>query len=315
MDRAAYAGMNAIEGRHWWFVARRAIIDTLIRRTIKPRFGARVLEAGCGTGGNLALLSRFGRLSAFEFDAEARGLANAKQICRVVPGALPDGLDAADAPYDLVALMDVLEHIDDDVRSLRALGALLSDDGSILLTVPAVPLLWSHHDVLHHHKRRYSRRSLAHGRHEHPLLRLRPPANHRGGRIRRPPIGNELLRDMRQIRNAHEENQRIHARRQLIPAHVRVALRRVLMPGDDRKGSCDGPVRDRNTRISRHRNSRGNAWNDFKGQTVFLQQQCFLSAAAEHERIAALEAHHALALLCLVHEQLIDIRLFHGMPA
>lgn len=160
MDRAAYAGMNAIEGRHWWFVARRAIIDTLIRRTIKPRVGARVLEAGCGTGGNLALLSRFGRLSAFEFDAEARGLANAKQICRVVPGALPDGLDTADAPYDLVALMDVLEHIDDDVGSLRALGALLSDDGSILLTVPAVPLLWSHHDVLHHHKRRYSRRSL-----------------------------------------------------------------------------------------------------------------------------------------------------------
>lgn len=160
MDRAAYAGMNAIEDRHWWFVARRAIVDTLIRRTIKLRAGARVLEAGCGTGGNLSLLARFGDLTAFEFDAEARQLANAKQICPVIAGSLPDGVDAKDAPYDLIALMDVLEHIDDDVGSLRTLGRLLSDRGHLLLTVPAVPALWSSHDVLHHHKRRYTRRSL-----------------------------------------------------------------------------------------------------------------------------------------------------------
>jgi hypothetical protein len=54
----------------------------------------------------------------------------------------------------------VLEHIDDDVASLRRLGALLGDDGRILLTVPAMPFLWSSHDELHHHKRRYTRASL-----------------------------------------------------------------------------------------------------------------------------------------------------------
>jgi SAM-dependent methyltransferase len=160
MDRAAYAGMNAIEDRHWWFVARRRIIDTLIRREVKLPQSARVLEAGCGTGGNLSLLAGHGALDAFEYDADARALASAKNVCTVKPGALPDGVDAAGAPYDLIAILDVLEHIDDDVASLRRLGALLGDDGRILLTVPAMPFLWSSHDELHHHKRRYTRASL-----------------------------------------------------------------------------------------------------------------------------------------------------------
>lgn len=160
MDRAAYAGMAAIEERHWWFVARRQILSALIDRMYLPS-DARILEAGCGTGGNLAMLSRYGELHAFEFDDGARALSAAKGLCPVDFGALPDRVDASGAPYDLIAMLDVLEHVDEDVASLATLSAMLAEDGRLLLSVPAVPALWSSHDELHHHKRRYTKAGLA----------------------------------------------------------------------------------------------------------------------------------------------------------
>lgn len=156
MDRSAYASLNAQEGRHWWFVARRAILETLIARRIAPKPGARILEAGCGTGGNLAMLAGHGRVDALEYDGEARAVASARGIGRIEPGMLPGRIGFGEDRYDLIALLDVLEHVDEDRASLAALGARLAPGGRILLTVPAVPWLWSDHDVIHHHKRRYT---------------------------------------------------------------------------------------------------------------------------------------------------------------
>ncbi len=160
MDPTAYESMSAIEDKHWWFVARRRIIASLIERFACPPAGAKVLEAGCGTGGNLALLARYGKLDAFEYDPAARAKAAAKQLAEIDFGALPDQVARENGSYDLIALLDVLEHIEDDDASLQRLGALLRDKGKLVLTVPAVPSLWSEHDVIHHHHRRYTRRSL-----------------------------------------------------------------------------------------------------------------------------------------------------------
>lgn len=161
MDRSAYAGLNAQEGSHWWFVARRAILDRLIATRITGRGEARILEAGCGTGGNLAMLSRFGAVDALEYDDEARAIAAARGIGRIEPGMLPGRIGFGARRYDLIALLDVLEHVDEDRESLKALGARLAPGGRIVLTVPAVPWLWSDHDVIHHHKRRYTLARLA----------------------------------------------------------------------------------------------------------------------------------------------------------
>lgn len=160
MDRAAYQSMNAQEGEHWWFVARRAIIDSLIRNHVPLPAEPRILEAGCGTGGNLALLASHGTLDALEYDEDARAIAAARGLARVEGGALPDRIGFGDTRYDMIALLDVLEHVDADEASLRALGARLAEGGRLLLTVPAVPWLWSEHDVLHHHKRRYTHEQL-----------------------------------------------------------------------------------------------------------------------------------------------------------
>ncbi len=152
--------MSEQEANHWWFVARRAIIASLIEKHVPLGPDAAILEAGCGTGGNLSMLANYGRLDAFEYDADARALAAARDVGTISGGALPGNIGFDGKAYDLIALLDVLEHVDDDVASLGALGQRLASGGSLLVTVPAVPWLWSDHDVLHHHKRRYTRESL-----------------------------------------------------------------------------------------------------------------------------------------------------------
>jgi SAM-dependent methyltransferase len=160
MEAAAYRSLRDLQDQHWWFVGRRKIIAELISRFVLLPTRARILEAGCGYGGNLAMLSRYGELEAFEFEDDARAYASTRLNKPVAPGHLPDNLSFARESFDLIAVLDVLEHIDDDAGSLRALHERLRNGGSILITVPAVPWLWSEHDVLHHHKRRYTQAGL-----------------------------------------------------------------------------------------------------------------------------------------------------------
>ncbi|MBU1377242.1 MAG: class I SAM-dependent methyltransferase [Alphaproteobacteria bacterium] len=148
--------MRAIEHQHWWFRARRKILADQLSRLKLPA-NASILEVGCGPGGNLAMLSRFGKVVAIEPDAESRRYAAESTGVTVLDGGLPDGLPTFDKPFDLIAALDVIEHLDQDAASLVALRKLLAPGGVLFTTVPAHPWLWSRHDELHHHKRRYRR--------------------------------------------------------------------------------------------------------------------------------------------------------------
>ena len=161
MERAVFDRMAELDQDHWWFIARRKILQQLIERVVEPPVGARVLEVGCGTGHNLAMLGRFGKVEASELDDCARALASKRLGRGVREAKLPDLSMFERGAYDLVALLDVLEHVPDDVASLRAVHKRLAPGGALLLTVPANPWMWSAHDVAHHHFRRYSRRELA----------------------------------------------------------------------------------------------------------------------------------------------------------
>jgi SAM-dependent methyltransferase len=160
MDRSVYDRMNDLEATHWWFVARRKVIATFVSRELKGRTQPRILEAGCGSGGNLTMLARFGQVDAFEYDGVAREHAVLKSGLDICFGALPDDLPFDDRRYDLIGLFDVLEHVEADSASLAALAGRLKTGGRILVTVPAFPFLWSKHDERHHHFRRYTRASL-----------------------------------------------------------------------------------------------------------------------------------------------------------
>lgn len=160
MEAQVYERMAELDSSHWWFVARRDILEAVIRRVVRPPQGARILEIGCGTGHNLAMLSKFGAVDATELDPTARALA-AKRLGRPVePAALPDLSAWPEAHFDLVALLDVLEHVPDDRSALAAIATRLKPGGKLLVTVPGNPWMWSAHDVAHHHHRRYRKSEL-----------------------------------------------------------------------------------------------------------------------------------------------------------
>ena len=162
MELDAYRNMAATEDRHWWFCGRRAIAEAVIRGLDLPQ-GAKILEIGAGTGGNIAMLEQFGAVSAVEMSDLARQIAREKTGRDFLPGHLPDNIPVATASFDLVCLFDVLEHVAEDEASLEAIRHMLKPGGRVVLTVPAHQWLWSTHDVGLHHMRRYSR-SLLRGR-------------------------------------------------------------------------------------------------------------------------------------------------------
>lgn len=159
MERAVYEHMAAVDMRHPWYVARRRVLETLIRRLALPK-GARILEIGCGTGHSLPMLSQFGQVDAVEMDDIARELAS-ERLGRPVGSAVLPALPGVEhRAYDLVALLDVLEHVEDDRAALESIAERLRPGGRILITVPAHPWLWSAHDEQNHHFRRYTKRTL-----------------------------------------------------------------------------------------------------------------------------------------------------------
>lgn len=160
MERAVFDRMAEHDGRHWWYTARRDILGALIARRIALPADARILEVGCGTGHNFGMLGRFGRVAALEIDDPARAIASERLGRPVGTAPLPELAGIDDGRYHLVALLDVLEHVEDDCGALRGIRRKLAPGGRILLTVPANPWMWSAHDVVHHHHRRYTARSL-----------------------------------------------------------------------------------------------------------------------------------------------------------
>ncbi|NIJ21994.1 SAM-dependent methyltransferase [Sphingomonas naasensis] len=157
MDRIVYERMAAHDTTHWWYRARRDILADYLRRWGDLPKDARILEIGCGTGHNLPMLAQFGEIDAIEIDETARAKASERLGKPVGTAPLPELVGVAPGSYDLVAVLDVIEHVEDDVAALEAIATALKPGGKILITVPAHQWMWSAHDVVNHHKRRYSK--------------------------------------------------------------------------------------------------------------------------------------------------------------
>lgn len=156
MNPQAYIEMANTESNHWWFVGRRYILRSFLSSLTIPN-DAKILELGCGTGGNLQMLSEFGDTSAVEMDAIAIDIARKKvgDNCNIKQGNAPDNIPDFNTKFDLICMFDVLEHIDKDMETLSTLKHLLNHRGLLVITVPAYQWLYGTHDVFLHHKRRY----------------------------------------------------------------------------------------------------------------------------------------------------------------
>jgi SAM-dependent methyltransferase len=169
MERIVYEQMAELDERHWWYRARREILAELIRRDVRLPAKARILEIGCGTGHNLAMLGEFGEVDALELDDEARAIAERRLRRKAMSAPLPELAGVAEKHYDLIGAFDVIEHIDNDAAAIASIASRLKPGGTFVMTVPAHQWMWSAHDVVNHHKRRYSKRALKRLIEESPL--------------------------------------------------------------------------------------------------------------------------------------------------
>ena len=148
-----------VEERHWWYRGRRAVLDAVLDGLdLAP--GARILDAGCGSGRNMVELARRGTVTGLELATASLQAARARGAGDVVPGSLDEPLPLGDAAFDLAVALDVLEHVEDDRAALRELARVLAPGGLLVVTVPQYAWLWGEHDVLSHHHRRYTRPEL-----------------------------------------------------------------------------------------------------------------------------------------------------------
>ena len=158
METALYKEMSTLEQEHWWFVGRRAVVFDILRR-FAPK--GTLLDVGVGTGLNAALFVRAGyNVTGIEPSADAVAFAKEKApTVPIIQTTFPSASIPSDT-YDVVVLLDVLEHLDDDGAGLAEIRRVLKPGGVALITVPAFAFLWSGHDELAHHHRRYRRSDL-----------------------------------------------------------------------------------------------------------------------------------------------------------
>jgi SAM-dependent methyltransferase len=158
MDRDYELQTHRAEDRHWWYRGRRSVLERVIGRlrlTARPR----ILDAGCGSGRNMVELARHGTVCGVELSATSAALARERSAGQVVEGSVLQ-MPFEAASFDLAVCLDVIEHLADDLAALRELRRVVAPGGTLLVTVPAYQWLWSGHDVVNHHHRRYTRPSL-----------------------------------------------------------------------------------------------------------------------------------------------------------
>ncbi len=157
MDKQYYKEYFDLERGHWWFRVRNQILMEQIGRLLgnqKPT--RRILNVGAGTFSTSELLSQFGQVTSLEYDADCVAYTKSR-----LPGIqLDEGsileLPFADNTFDLVTAFDVIEHVEDDLQAVREMKRVCKPGGLVVVSVPAFMTLWSHHDVVNHHFRRYT---------------------------------------------------------------------------------------------------------------------------------------------------------------
>lgn len=162
MQQHTYAIMDRVEDSHWWFVGRRAILETFLRQvsselqTTDSKLS--ILDIGCGTGANLEMLSQFGNAEGVDVSDDALEFCQKKGL--TVQKGLAETLPYADENFDITTALDVIEHLDDDIAGLKEMHRVTKKGGYAVVFVPAFMWLWGVQDDISHHRIRYTKKQI-----------------------------------------------------------------------------------------------------------------------------------------------------------
>lgn len=162
MQQHTYAIMDRVEDSHWWFVGRRAILESFLRDIVSKlkRSGdpIRILDVGCGTGANLEMLSQFGAAEGVDVSDDALEFCRRKGLS--VQKGLAETLPYEDETFDVTTALDVVEHLDDDIAGLKEMYRVTKTGGYSLIFVPAFMWLWGVQDDISNHRIRYTKQQI-----------------------------------------------------------------------------------------------------------------------------------------------------------
>jgi ubiquinone/menaquinone biosynthesis C-methylase UbiE len=158
MQHDYYKEYYDLERQHWWFVAREKIISNYLKKIIDDKIlkqeNLKILNVGCGPGRSSQYLSSFGEVTSIEYDKDCCEFASERTGLQIINGSITE-LPFQDEMFDLVCAFDVIEHVEDDQLAVSEMKRVAKKDGVVFITVPTFMSLWSHHDVINHHFRRY----------------------------------------------------------------------------------------------------------------------------------------------------------------
>ena len=162
MEQHTYGIMDEAEGSHWWFVGRRAILESFLRmicsRLSIHNSRLTILDVGCGTGANLEMLAQFGTAEGVDVSDDALEFCRKKGL--KVQKGLAETLPYDDNSFDITTALDVIEHLDDDIAGLKEMHRVTKPGGYSLIFVPAFMWLWGVQDDVSNHRIRYTRKQI-----------------------------------------------------------------------------------------------------------------------------------------------------------
>lgn len=155
MNQDAIQELYEQEDSYWWHRGRRIVIEALLRKFLAGQSGLKILDIGCGTGVNLALFQKFGTVFGVDASPDAVQYCRQRGFLNVQKGRA-ETLPFPDQTFDMVAAVELLEHMADDEKVLGEFLRVLKSGGRLFLTVPAYQFLWTEHDDALGHQRRYT---------------------------------------------------------------------------------------------------------------------------------------------------------------
>lgn len=155
MDKAYFKQYYSLEREHWWFKARIKILASILENNLVNEKPIKILNVGVATGATSEMLQQFGEVTSIEYDEDCCKFINQQCNLNVIQGSITT-LNFANQSFDVVCAFDVIEHVEDDATAAKELERVCAPNGYIFVTTPAYQFLWSEHDVVNHHFKRYT---------------------------------------------------------------------------------------------------------------------------------------------------------------